>query len=404
MAPHLGRSGFRREGPHPPGAVERRRRRAGDDEFAVPARRCRCAVGQYAMVRSGSSQVSVQPHARAREAQAAGGTRRSRARAPPRLPWAQSAGSRAWHNQRVPLRVGCSRTTGRGHGVTLCALAERAAPTFAGTSHSRPVALVCSSPAAARQPLPAAPWSSIGSQRRQRRRVADHQPRSRHGQGRRIGGDTTGTATDSGYSRPRTTGTSRCGRGASSRGAVQMSARATTTGRRAVHRRARADRHRAGVDVCVSIPTPTAAGLGRRVSRHRAALIRGLTDYIFGGRIAWRSTLRAAFRAATGAPYSATPAGPGIDRRSSISGGFDSRTFRPSSSRPGTCANARDAAGCAARGYRLRVARGIANGIRLSVQVAGMRGLGRDERARRAAHRVRSASRPSSRRWPFQGR
>lgn len=184
------------------------------------------------------------------------------------------------------------------------------------------------------------------------------------GQGRTKACNTTGTATDSGYSEAAFNWdvALRARRVLVKRGARVV---LTRTDNRSVgpciDERARiANRSRADATVSIHADGGPASGSGFHVIE--PALIRGLTDDIFRASHRLAIDLRGAFRAATGAPYSSYIGRHGIDRRSDL-GGLRLANVPAVFIETGNMRNARDARRMRSGAYRLRVARGVANGI-----------------------------------------
>jgi N-acetylmuramoyl-L-alanine amidase len=228
------------------------------------------------------------------------------------------------------------------------------------------LAVLCfASPAVARPPLAGTtvvldPGHSGGS--RAAPRIINR--RVDIGQGRTKACNTTGTATDSGYSE------------AAFNWDVALRARRVLEKRRArvvltrtdnrsvgpcIDERARiANRARADVTVSIHADGGPASGSGFHVIE--PALIRGLTDDIFRASHRLAIDLRGAFRAATGARYSNYIGRDGIDRRGDL-GGLRLANVPAVFIETGNMRNAGDARRMRSGAYRLRVARGVASGI-----------------------------------------
>jgi len=245
----------------------------------------------------------------------------------------------------VPLRVGCPRTA----AVALAALA----------------ALLFGSPAAAGRSLigrtvvlnPGHNGANGAAPQIINRRVDI-------GQGQTKACDTTGTATDSGYSEAAYNWdiALRARRVLRKRGAKVVLTRDDNDSiGPCIDERARiANRARADATVSIHADGGPAAGAGFHVIE--PALIRGLTDDVFGASHRLAIDVRAAFRAATGEPYANYIGRQGIDRRSDL-GGLRLANVPAVFIETGNMRNARDARRMRSAAYRLRAARGIANGI-----------------------------------------
>jgi N-acetylmuramoyl-L-alanine amidase len=184
------------------------------------------------------------------------------------------------------------------------------------------------------------------------------------GQGQTKACDTTGTATDSGYSEAAYTWdvALRARRVLNKRGAtVVLTRNDNQSVGPCIDERARiANRARAAATVSIHADGGPASGAGFHVIE--PVLIPGLTDDIFGASHRLAVDLRGAFRAATGEPYANYIGRHGIDRRSDL-GGLRLANGPAVFIETGNMRNARDAARMRSGAYRLRVARGIANGI-----------------------------------------
>ena len=184
------------------------------------------------------------------------------------------------------------------------------------------------------------------------------------GQGVTKACDTTGTATDSGYSE------------AAYAWDVAVRARRVLRNRGATVVLTRADNHsvgpciderarianRAGADATVSIHADGARPSGFGFHVIEPALIRGLTDDIFAASHRLALAMRSAFRAATREPYANYIGRNGIDRRADL-GGLRLADVPSIFVETGNMRNAGDARRMLRGSYRLRVARGIADGI-----------------------------------------
>ena len=184
------------------------------------------------------------------------------------------------------------------------------------------------------------------------------------GGGRRKACDTAGASTNSGYSEAAYTWdvALRTRRVLRNRGARVVLSRASNRSvGPCIDERARFA-NRAGADAKVSIHADggPASGFGFHVIE--PALVRGLTDDIFGASHRLALDLRAAFRTPTGEPYANYIARNGLDRRDDL-GGLRLSDVPAVFVETANMRNARDARRMQRPSYRLRVARGIANGI-----------------------------------------
>jgi N-acetylmuramoyl-L-alanine amidase len=128
-----------------------------------------------------------------------------------------------------------------------------------------------------------------------------------------------------------------------------------------VNERARiANRAHADATVSIHADGGPASGFGFHVIE--PALIRGLTDDIFAASHRLAVDLRSAFRRRTGEPYANYTAHNGLDRRSDL-GGLRLADVPAVFIETGNMRNAGDAARMGRASYRLRVARGIVDGI-----------------------------------------
>lgn len=226
-------------------------------------------------------------------------------------------------------------------------------------------ALLCATPAAARQPLAGrivvlnpGHNAANGSAPQIINRPVDI------GQGQTKACDTTGTATDSGYSEAAYTWdvALRARRVLQRRGAkVVLTRRDNHSVGPCIDERARiTNAARADASVSIHADGGPASGVGFHVIE--PALIPGLTDDVFAASHRLAIDLRGAFRLATGEPYSSYTGRNGLDRRSDL-GGLRLANVPAVFIETGNMRNARDAARMRSGTYRLRVARGIANGI-----------------------------------------
>jgi N-acetylmuramoyl-L-alanine amidase len=184
------------------------------------------------------------------------------------------------------------------------------------------------------------------------------------GQGATKACDTTGTATDGGYSE------------AAFNWDVAVRARRVLRRRGATVVLTRSDNHsvgpciderarianRARADATVSIHADGASPSSFGFHVIEPALIRGLTDDVFGASHRLALAVRAAFRAATGEPYATYIGRDGVDRRDDL-GGLRLADVPSIFVEAGNMRNAGDARRMRSGAYRLRAARGIANGI-----------------------------------------
>lgn len=184
------------------------------------------------------------------------------------------------------------------------------------------------------------------------------------GQGQTKPCNTTGTATNSGYSEAAYTWdvAVRARRVLRKRGARVV---LTRTDNRSVgpcvDERARiANRARADATVSIHADGGPASGFGFHVIE--PARIAGLTDDIFTRSHRLALDLRSAFRRRTGEPYANYIARDGLDRRSDL-GGLRLADVPAVFIETGNMRNARDAGRMVRSSYRLTVARGIADGI-----------------------------------------
>lgn len=128
-----------------------------------------------------------------------------------------------------------------------------------------------------------------------------------------------------------------------------------------VDERARiANRSRAAVSVSIHADGGPPSGVGFHIIE--PALILGLTDDIFERSHRLAIAMRAAFRAATGQPYSSYLGRYGIDRRDDI-GGLRLADVPAIFIETANMRNAADARRLLRASYRARVASGIADGI-----------------------------------------
>jgi N-acetylmuramoyl-L-alanine amidase len=184
------------------------------------------------------------------------------------------------------------------------------------------------------------------------------------GQGQTKACNTTGTATNSGYSEAAYTWdvALRARRVLRRRGARVVMTRADNHSvGPCVDERARiANRAHADATVSIHADGGPASGFGFHVIE--PARIPGLTDDIFGASHRLAIDLRAAFRMRTKEPYANYIARSGLDRRSDL-GGLRLADVPAVFIETGNMRNAGDAARMLRAGYRLKVARGIADGI-----------------------------------------
>jgi N-acetylmuramoyl-L-alanine amidase len=184
------------------------------------------------------------------------------------------------------------------------------------------------------------------------------------GQGQSKACNTTGTATNAGYAEAAYTWdvALRARRVLRRRGAtIVMTRNDNHSVGPCVDERARIA-NRAHADAAVSIHADggPASGFGFHVIE--PARIVGLTDDIFGASHRLALDLRATFRRVTGEPYANYIAHNGLDRRSDL-GGLRLADVPAVFIETGNMRNAGDAGRMIRASYRLRVARGIADGI-----------------------------------------
>jgi N-acetylmuramoyl-L-alanine amidase len=186
----------------------------------------------------------------------------------------------------------------------------------------------------------------------------------RIGQGQTKACDTTGTATNDGYSEAAYNWdvALRTRRVLRRRGARVVMTRPSNTGvGPCVDERARIA-NRAHADATVSIHADGAGAADRGFHVIEPSRIPGLTDDIFSASHRLALALRAAFRSATGEPYANYLGHDGIDRRSDL-GGLRLSDVPSVFIETGNMRSAADAARLKDADYRLREARGIADGI-----------------------------------------
>jgi len=185
------------------------------------------------------------------------------------------------------------------------------------------------------------------------------------GQGKTKPCNTTGTATNSGYAEAAYTWdvAVRARRLLRRRGARVVMTRNDnrSVGPCVNERAAIANRAKADATVSIHADGARASGVGFHVIE--PARIAGLTDDIFGASHRLAIDLRAAFRRATGEPYSNYVGRNGIDRRADL-GGLRLADVPAVFIETGNMRNASDARRMLRSSYRLQVARGIVNGIR----------------------------------------
>jgi len=184
------------------------------------------------------------------------------------------------------------------------------------------------------------------------------------GQGRRKACNTTGTATDGGYSEAAYTWdvALRARRVLRARGATVVLTRENNRSvGPCIDRRARIA-NRANADVTVSIHADGASASSFGFHIIEPASIPGLTDDIFRASHRLAIAMRTSFRAATGEPYANYIGRKGIDRRGDL-GGLRLADVPTIFVETANMRNARDAQRLGRGTYRLSVARGIANGI-----------------------------------------
>jgi N-acetylmuramoyl-L-alanine amidase len=184
------------------------------------------------------------------------------------------------------------------------------------------------------------------------------------GQGQRKACDTTGTATNGGYAEAAYNWdvAKRTRRVLRNRGATVVLTRDSNTGvGPCIDERARIG-NRAKADAAVSIHADGDSGF-HVIEPSR---IPGLTSGIFVASHRLALDLRRAFRAGTGEPYANYIGRDGIDRRGDL-GGLRLSTVPKVFIETGNMRNAGDAQKLTSPRYRLRVARGIADGIQVFV-------------------------------------
>lgn len=184
------------------------------------------------------------------------------------------------------------------------------------------------------------------------------------GQGVRKACDTTGTATASGYAEAAYTWdvTKRTRRVLRKRGARVILTRSDNHSvGPCIDERARiANRANASLRVSIHADGGPPSGYGFHVIE--PALIRGLTDDVFAKSHRLAVALRDAFRRATGEPFSTYLGRRGLDRRSDL-GGLRLADVPSVFIETGNMKNASDARRLTSAAWRLRAARGIADGI-----------------------------------------
>jgi N-acetylmuramoyl-L-alanine amidase len=184
------------------------------------------------------------------------------------------------------------------------------------------------------------------------------------GQGQTKPCNTTGTATDGGYSEAAFNWdvAVRARRVLRRRGATVALTRADNRSvGPCVDERARiANRAHADATVSIHADGAPASGFGFHVIE--PSLIRGLTDDIFRRSHLLAIDVRSAFRSATHEPYSTYLGDHGLDRRGDL-GGLRLANVPAIFIETGNMRNAADARRMLSGAYRLSVARGIANGI-----------------------------------------
>jgi N-acetylmuramoyl-L-alanine amidase len=184
------------------------------------------------------------------------------------------------------------------------------------------------------------------------------------GQGQTKACDTTGTATNAGYSEAAYNWdvALRTRRVLRHRGARVVMTRSSNTGvGPCIDERARLA-NRARADATVSIHADGAGASDRGFHVIEPARIPGLTDDIFSASHRLALALRDAFHTGTGEPYANYLGRSGIDRRSDL-GGLRLADVPSVFIETGNMRNAGDAARLGDPRYRLREARAIANGI-----------------------------------------
>jgi len=189
------------------------------------------------------------------------------------------------------------------------------------------------------------------------------------GQGKSKACNTTGTATNGGYTEAAYAWdvALRARRILRRRGArVVMTREDNRSVGPCVDERARiANRARADATVSIHADGARASGAGFHVIE--PARIVGLTDDIFASSHRLAVDLRAAFRRATDEPYSNYIGRQGLDRRADL-GGLRLANVPAVFIETGNMRNAGDARRMLRGSYRLQVARGIANGIQRFVR------------------------------------
>ncbi len=184
------------------------------------------------------------------------------------------------------------------------------------------------------------------------------------GQGQTKACDTTGTATDSGYSEASYNWdvAQRTRRVLRNRGATVVFARTGNDGvGPCIDERARIA-NRAGADANVSIHADGAGAANRGFHVIEPTRITGLTDDIFTASHRLAVDLRSAFQAGTGQPFADYIGRNGLDRRGDL-GGLRLADVPTVFIECGNMRNATDAGQLRSSAWRLRAARGIANGI-----------------------------------------
>ena len=184
------------------------------------------------------------------------------------------------------------------------------------------------------------------------------------GGGQRKACNTTGTATNGGYAEAAYTWdvAKRARRVLRNRGATVILTRSSNTGvGPCVDERARIA-NRAHADAAVSIHADGADASGYGFHVIEPARIAGLTDDIFGASHRLAIALRGSFRFATKEPYSTYLGRAGIDRRGDL-GGLRLADVPAVFIETGNMRSAADAARMTDARWRLKAARGIANGI-----------------------------------------
>ncbi len=184
------------------------------------------------------------------------------------------------------------------------------------------------------------------------------------GQGQRKACDTTGTATNGGYSEAAYNWdvALRTRRILRHRGATVVFTRDSNKGvGPCIDERARIA-NRAHADATVSIHADGAPADARGFHVIEPSLIRGLTDDIFDSSHRLALALRGSFRFATKQPYANYIGRNAIDRRSDL-GGLRLADVPSVFIECGNMRNATDAAQFGSSRWRLKAARGIANGI-----------------------------------------